>query len=51
MPTASLRHATAVIILTTAIALLGFQAVSPALPGMRDALGMTCPSRLVQLDW
>ena len=41
MPASSLRHATNVILLTTAIALLGFQGVSPALPGMRDSLGIS----------
>lgn len=41
MAVTRLQHATAVIILTTAVGLFGFQAVSPALPGMRDALGIS----------
>ena len=41
MPVSSPFHATAIILLTTAIALLGFQGVSPSLPGMRDALGIS----------
>ena len=41
MAVTRLQHATAVVILTTAVGLFGFQAVSPALPGMRDALGIS----------
>ena len=33
-----LQHATIVIVVVTFVGLFGFQAVSPALPGMRDAL-------------
>lgn len=35
------HHAIIVIVLVTAVGLFGFQAVSPALPGMRDALDIS----------
>jgi MFS transporter, ACDE family, multidrug resistance protein len=47
MPRSPSYHAAAVIILTTAVALLGFQGVSPSLPGMRDELGIPT----TQIGW
>lgn len=39
-----LLHATIVIVAITFVGLFGFQSVSPALPGMRDALGISTQS-------